>query len=759
MSNLDNEGLYQKLLNVLQSGNVYEFNKLWELNGRPRLDLRNKKFLNLNLDGVSLTHSDLEQSDFTGASLEEANLEDANLLSAKLDKVYLRSANLKKANLSGTSAKEVNLMHANLDQARLAGAILKNAKLDGASLVGAYLHETSLEGASLIGSKLDAANFEFADLSNADLTRASARNCSFKLAKFDSTKLLETDITGSTDLPIKISEAKSRGARLDEKPPEQILKKVLKKSTKDGKEGVLKKGSLSNYDSIELYPDDPTDEDSLSRSSLAELLAHRMIKVRNQNPTGSFIVNLDGPWGSGKSSFLKLLKKELHRSNVSQKRELEWIVVEFNAWQNQRIHNPWWSLMDSVWRQSSAYLLKNNFPRYIKMAIFQAIWRSKLSRGRFFAFTTFILFLTGMIVLFSGLDFSDITKLTESGKQLIENIQKISGIVAVVASFISGILLLRNSLFPSTRSDVAELLKSFDDPMRRLTEHFTKYIQKIRTPIVVFIDDLDRCNEKYTVDFLEGLQTIFREANVIYVVAADKRWIHSAFEKTYASFLNLGEPGRPLGQLFLAKIFQMSVPIPKMSPDVWKDYFSSLLKRTKPRDEEREEETVKRFAKEIEPYNDNRRLIRLAIEKEGNTNDVQATRKAVLRKLEEPERELETERMLEKFTFLLEPNPRAIKRLLNTFVIYRAIAILKGMDLDFDKLALWTIISMRWPVLSDYLSIHPEDIENIRNESKIPNEIIGIMTLNKNEVLNVINGEGIGKSLGAFDIEFLSQAN
>ncbi len=85
-----------------------------------------------------------------------------------------------------------------------------------------------------------------------------------------------------------------------------------------------------NYDSVELYPDNPTDEDSLSRSALAELLAHRMTKVREQNPTGSFLINLDGPWGSGKSSFLKLLKKELHKSNDSEKICARWLVVEFN---------------------------------------------------------------------------------------------------------------------------------------------------------------------------------------------------------------------------------------------------------------------------------------------------------------------------------------------------------------------------------------------------------------------------------------------
>ncbi len=409
--------------------------------------------------------------------------------------------------------------------------------------------------------------------------------------------------------------------------------------------------------------------------------------------------------------------------------------------------------MDSVQRQVGAHLLKTNFLRYIKIATYQAFWRLKLSRGRLFAFITFILFLFGIIVLFSGLDFSDLTMLTEAGKQVIEYIQKISGVVAVIGSFISGILLLRNTLFPA-RTDAAQLLQSFEDPMKRLSDHFKKYIDEIAVPVVVFIDDLDRCNEKYTVDFLEGLQTIFRDAHVIYIVAADKRWIHLAYEKTYASFLNVGEPARSLGQLFIAKIFQMSVPIPKMSPDLRKSFFSSLLGRTKPQDEKSEEEAVKHIQNEIQSYSNNE-LIQYSRQKKGN---VQAVTKAVLRRLEEPERESETEKKLQKFEHLLEPNPRAIKRLLNTYVIYRAIVIMKRVDVDFDKLALWTIITMRWPVLGDHLSAHPGDIQKLDKPSELPTEINKLYDFNKTEISDVITGKDIGKSLDVEAIKMLAQS-
>ena len=54
--------------------------------------------------------------------------------------------------------------------------------------------------------------------------------------------------------------------------------------------------------------------------------------MRNQNPTASFLINLDGLWGSGKSSFLRLLKSELEGKGKNPK----WLVVDFNAWQESK---------------------------------------------------------------------------------------------------------------------------------------------------------------------------------------------------------------------------------------------------------------------------------------------------------------------------------------------------------------------------------------------------------------------------------------
>jgi KAP family P-loop domain len=114
--------------------------------------------------------------------------------------------------------------------------------------------------------------------------------------------------------------------------------------------------------------------------------------------------------------------------------------------------------------------------------------------------------------------------------------------------------------------------------MEQISRHFEKLVYMMNQPIAIFVDDLDRCNDSYTVEFLERIQTLFREAGVFYVVAADRRWLFSSYKKAYESFKNdIDEPGRSLGYLFLAKTFQLSVPLPRLSPELQRQYWEYLL--------------------------------------------------------------------------------------------------------------------------------------------------------------------------------------
>jgi hypothetical protein len=52
--------------------------------------------------------------------------------------------------------------------------------------------------------------------------------------------------------------------------------------------------------------------------------------------------------------------------------------------------------------------------------------------------------------------------------------------------------------------------------------------------------------------------------------------------------------------------------------------------------------------------------------------------------------------------------PRDVKKFLNTYSVLRSVRELENHTVSSDVLALWTIVGVRWPAMSDYLEAAPK---------------------------------------------------
>jgi Cdc6-like AAA superfamily ATPase len=530
--------------------------------------------------------------------------------------------------------------------------------------------------------------------------------------------------------------------------------------------------------SVPTHPDRPAEVDQLGHMAFAEALAVR-VRGRRQKEKSSFMVHIYGPWGSGKSTLLDFLGKELKRDLEDQP---PWLVISFNAWQHQRIGLPWWWLLDSVFRQGVRQLLKihqcysANSSQLSRWAIFglafrnwlQALWLNvhefawrflKAGRAPYvvaLALVFGLIWLAGSFGLF-GSDTNqggNSTWIATVMSVIWRNLEEISGILTVLTVGWALILGVSRSLLPASSQAAETFLQSTRDPMRALKRHFCHLVKRLKYPVAIFIDDLDRCQGDYVVDLLEGIQTLFSEPPVVYVVAADRRWVYSSYEGRYEKFVGqVNEPGRSLGYLFLQKTFQFATPVPVMSPEIKAKYWRYLIGARQSEDQHTLEERLKAArheARQMLRSRNTQEEIQEVLSQSDADDPVtqQAYREEAAIRFGTAEVEANTEHVLQDFAGLLESNPRAMKRLVNAYGVNRTIDWLVRSNTDWKQLILYTILELRWPLLAEYLVENPEMVKHMGTDSSHDAAPENLRELFQNQdVLDVIEGKDVGASL------------
>ncbi len=282
--------------------------------------------------------------------------------------------------------------------------------------------------------------------------------------------------------------------------------------------------------------------------------------------------------------------------------------------------------------------------------------------------------------------------------------------------------------------------------MLKKCRHFKKMVQGAAQPCAIFIDDLDRCEGSYVVELLQGIQTLFHESKVVFVVASDRKWLRASYEQSYGEFNgSIGRAGHPLSHLFLEKMFQISAPVPRMSVATQKRYWDRLTEVKVSKSPKKVKAELRRAVKEAEKImgkeSDEEKILFKIHDYRGDVLVQQALLGVAARRIMKPDARKKSEHLLQPFVDLLDPNPRAMKRFINAYAFRKAIALLGGGDMETGPLALWTLMELRWPLLADYLTDHPEMVERIGSElasDGIPSDIKELFT--DSTVLAVVQG-------------------
>lgn len=225
-----------------------------------------------------------------------------------------------------------------------------------------------------------------------------------------------------------------------------------------------------------LLNDEPTTEDRLGRGALADELADLIATCKPP-----YVLGIDGDWGAGKTSFLKLLEQRLPQ----QQRRCK--VVFFEAWRHQFEAQPAVALLHAIRDQFS---------------LSRKVWNEAGKLGEVTAYTGLRLLddLAGSLVSLGAKK----TSIVETARAEGERLEQARWSVP-----------LTSEAFRS----------AFEQAIRALTgPDFSK--------LVVLIDDLDRCSDAAVVRLLEGLKLYLNADNCVFVIAADRRAVVRALQRS-----------------------------------------------------------------------------------------------------------------------------------------------------------------------------------------------------------------------------------
>ncbi|MDR0634721.1 MAG: KAP family NTPase, partial [Azoarcus sp.] len=268
--------------------------------------------------------------------------------------------------------------------------------------------------------------------------------------------------------------------------------------------------------------DDPFKNDALDRKPLVTNLAGLI-----GNLNGPFVMVLDAPWGSGKTTLVRMLKAHLESEDFQ--------CIYFNAWEVDYASDPLIAMVSAIDRMdfSASPEAAKTFKNCMKAV-------KKAAPG----------FLKRIVV---------------AGTKVVT-----MGVLDLGAATSERIIADATG---ETVDSIVDLFARESDQLKTFREELTKAVEQLpeaqkKPDLVFFIDELDRCRPTFAIELLERVKHLFNIPNIVFVLSIDKQQLEASTKAVYGAESNAPE--------YLRRFFDMEYSIPAI-PD--ERYTANLLAR------------------------------------------------------------------------------------------------------------------------------------------------------------------------------------
>lgn len=248
---------------------------------------------------------------------------------------------------------------------------------------------------------------------------------------------------------------------------------------------------------IEIVENNPFQNDLLDRSESAELLMQLI-----SSTSGPLVLSIDSPWGTGKTTFLTMWRQLLVNNRF--------LTLYFNAWENDFSDDALVSLIGEI--ETGIEILgldgesqtksRENFQRVKKIGV--GLIKKSIP-------------LAVKLATSGLLDLDDLAEksISELGEKIAtEQISKYESSKKTIQSF-------------------RKQLATFAKDISRVDENNKHF------PLIILIDELDRCRPTYAIEILEKAKHFFNVENIIFVLSMDKEQIGHSIQSVYGIGMNV----------------------------------------------------------------------------------------------------------------------------------------------------------------------------------------------------------------------------
>ena len=257
----------------------------------------------------------------------------------------------------------------------------------------------------------------------------------------------------------------------------------------------MSENNLKKCVPIEIPDDNPFQNDVLNRKDNIETLTKFITSFEQ-----SIVLCIDGGWGQGKTTFIKMWEKYLHQHSIP--------TIYFNAWESDYTNDALIALIGEI--NIAVEKLPEKEQKKVKIFI-EKIYGFA---ANFLKATAPTLANLGIKAVSGGLTNTD--ELTKALSSLSESLVKEQ----------------INQYEQSRRT-----LGNFKEALSELARSYANGNKD--TPLVIFIDELDRCRPNFAIQVLEKAKHLFNVDNIIFVLAADKSQLAHSIRAVYGQGLDV----------------------------------------------------------------------------------------------------------------------------------------------------------------------------------------------------------------------------